>query len=63
MKKILFNLVVIIYVVIAIFVTICLLTFNQYRISEFVTNMGRVREIKKYWYNGMLWSWKYWILP
>ena len=35
MKKILFNLVVIIYVVIAIFVTVCLLTFNEYRISEF----------------------------
>ncbi len=35
MKKILFNLVVIIYVVIAIFVTICLLSFNEYRISEF----------------------------
>ena len=35
MKKILLNLIIIIYVVIAILVTICLLTFNQYRISEF----------------------------
>ena len=35
MKKILFNLIIIVYVVIAILVTICLLTFNQYRISEF----------------------------
>ena len=34
MKKVIFNLVVIIYVVIAIFVTICLLTFNRYKISE-----------------------------
>lgn len=34
MKKILFNLIIIVYVIIAILVTICLLTFNQYRISE-----------------------------
>ena len=34
MKKLLFNLIIIVYVIIAILVTICLLTFNQYRISQ-----------------------------
>ena len=34
MKRTIFNILVIIYVVIAIFVTICLLTFNRYKISE-----------------------------
>ena len=35
MKKILFNVLVIIYVVIAIFTTMCLLTYNEYKVSEF----------------------------
>ncbi len=35
MKKTLMNIIVIIYVVIAIFTTICLLTFNSYKVSEF----------------------------
>lgn len=35
MKKILGNIIVILYVVIAIFTTICLLTFNEYKVSEF----------------------------
>ena len=35
MKKILTNIIVIIYVIIAIFTTICLLTFNSFKVSEF----------------------------
>lgn len=35
MKKIIGNIVFVIYAVIAIFVTICLLSFNNYKISEF----------------------------
>ncbi len=35
MKKTIGNLIIIIYVVIAIFTTICLLTFNEYKVSEF----------------------------
>lgn len=35
MKKLLGNIIVIIYVVVAIFTTICLLTFNEYKVSEF----------------------------
>lgn len=35
MKKTLMNIIVIIYVIIAIFTTICLLTFNHYKVSEF----------------------------
>ena len=34
MKKTLGNLIVIIYVVVAIFTTICLLTYNEYKVSE-----------------------------
>ena len=35
MKKILGNLIIILYVVVAIFTTICLLNFNEYKVSEF----------------------------
>lgn len=35
MKKFLVNLIVIIYVIIAIFTTFCLLTYNDYKVSEF----------------------------
>ena len=35
MKKTIGNLIIIIYVVVAIFTTICLLTFNEYKVSEF----------------------------
>ena len=35
MKKILGNIIVILYVVVAIFTTICLLNFNEYKVSEF----------------------------
>ena len=35
MKKTIGNLIIIIYVAVAIFTTICLLTFNEYRVSEF----------------------------
>ncbi|MBR3134341.1 MAG: hypothetical protein IKG56_02655 [Clostridia bacterium] len=35
MKKILFNVLVIIYVVIAIFTTMCLLNYNEYKVSQF----------------------------
>ena len=35
MKKFIRNVLIIIYVIIAIIVTICLLSYNQYRISEF----------------------------
>lgn len=35
MKKIIGNVLVIIYVIIAVFVTICLLSYNQYKITEF----------------------------
>ncbi len=35
MRKMLGNIIVILYVVIAIFTTICLLTFNEYKVSEF----------------------------
>ncbi len=35
MKKMLVNLIVIAYVAIAIFTTICLLTYNDYKVSEF----------------------------
>ena len=35
MKKFLGNLIVVIYVVIAIFTTSCLLTYNEYKVSEF----------------------------
>ena len=34
MKKTLVNLIIIIYVVMAIFTTICLLTYNEYKVSE-----------------------------
>ncbi|MBR0426994.1 MAG: hypothetical protein IJK18_02170 [Clostridia bacterium] len=35
MKKTIGNLIIIIYAVVAIFTTICLLTFNEYKVSEF----------------------------
>lgn len=35
MKKIIGNLIFIIYAIIAVFVTICLLSFNEYKVSEF----------------------------
>ena len=35
MKKLLGNIIVIFYVVVAIFTTICLLNFNEYKVSEF----------------------------
>ena len=35
MKKTIGNLIIIIYVAVAIFTTICLLTFNEYKVSEF----------------------------
>lgn len=35
MKKIIGNLIVIIYVVIAVFVTVCLLSYNKYKVTEF----------------------------
>ena len=35
MGKMIKNLIIIVYVVIAIFVTVCLLTYNKYKISEF----------------------------
>ena len=35
MRKLLWNLIVVIYVAIAIFTTICLLTYNDYKVSEF----------------------------
>lgn len=35
MKKIIVNVLVIIYTVIAVFTTICLLSYNEYKISEF----------------------------
>ncbi len=35
MGKIFGNIIIVIYVIIAIFVTICLLTFNEYKVSEF----------------------------
>lgn len=38
MKKVLWNTLVIIYAVIAIFVTICLLSYNDYKITEFGDN-------------------------
>lgn len=35
MKKIIYNTLIILYAIIAIVVTICLLSFNQYKVSEF----------------------------
>ena len=35
MKKALVNLIVIIYIIVAIAVTICLLSYNEYKVSEF----------------------------
>lgn len=35
MKKVIWNTLVVIYAIIAIFVTICLLSYNKYKISEF----------------------------
>ena len=35
MKKIIYNTLIILYALIAIIVTICLLSFNQYKVSEF----------------------------
>ena len=35
MKKFLVNLIVTLYIIVAIFTTMCLLTFNKYRVSEF----------------------------
>ena len=37
MGKLIKNFLIIVYVAIAIFVTICLLTYNQYKVSEFGT--------------------------
>ena len=38
MKKIIWNIFVVFYAVIAIFVTICLLSYNRYKVSEFGDN-------------------------
>ena len=35
MKKIIFNLLFVIYVIVAVFVTVCLLSFNQFKVTEF----------------------------
>lgn len=35
MKKVIWNIFIVLYAIIAIFVTICLLSYNEYRISEF----------------------------
>ena len=35
MKKLIGNVLVIIYVIIAVFVTVCLLSYNQYKVTEF----------------------------
>lgn len=35
MKKIIYNIVFVIYAIIAVFVTICLLSYNEYKITEF----------------------------
>jgi len=35
MKKIILNLLFIVYVVIAVFVTVCLLSYNQFKVTEF----------------------------
>ena len=35
MKKTITNVIFIIYVVIAVFVTICLLSYNQFKVTEF----------------------------
>ena len=38
MKKIIGNILIIIYTVIAVFTTVCLLSFNEYKISTFGDN-------------------------
>lgn len=38
MKKIIYNILLAIYAIIAIFTTICLLSFNQYKVTEFGSN-------------------------
>lgn len=38
MKKVIWNIFVVFYAVIAIFVTICLLSYNRYKVSEFGDN-------------------------
>ncbi len=38
MKKTIFSIIVIIYVIIAIFTTMCLLSYNEYRVSQFGDN-------------------------
>ena len=35
MKKILSNILFVIYVVIAVFVTVCLLSYNDFKVTEF----------------------------
>ena len=35
MKKVISNLIFIIYLIIAIFVTVCLLSYNDYKVTEF----------------------------
>ena len=35
MKRVIGNIIFVIYAIIAIFVTVCLLSFNQYKVSEF----------------------------
>lgn len=37
MKRVFFNIIFMIYLVIAIFVTVCLLSYNDYKVSEFGT--------------------------
>lgn len=38
MKRTIYNIVLIIYAIIAIFVTVCLLSFNKYKVTEFGDN-------------------------
>lgn len=38
MKKVIWNICVVLYAIMAIFVTICLLSYNEYKISEFGDN-------------------------
>jgi hypothetical protein len=37
MKKFLWNIIIIVYVIFAIFVTVCLLSYNKYKVTEFGT--------------------------
>ena len=53
MKKLIRNIFIIVYAIIAILVTVCLLSYNEYKVSEFGSNSLLLINTNKLWNHYM----------